>query len=52
MTTSPTLDVSISNKNYCQIAINTFQRYVNNNFEGKLFWKSIKIVFENWIKKH
>lgn len=47
MTTSLTLEIFISDKNYCQIITNIFQGYADNNLEGKLFWKNIKIDFEN-----
>lgn len=41
------LEITITDKNYCQIATNIFQRYADNNLEGKLLWESIKIDFEN-----
>lgn len=30
-------EVPISDKNYCQIAINIFQKYVEDNFKSKSF---------------
>lgn len=47
MITSPALAGPMSNKNYCQIATDTFQRYANSNLEGNLFLESIKIDFKN-----
>ena len=47
MTTLLDLKFSISDKNYCQIVINIFQKYASNNFESKFFWESIKINFKN-----
>ena len=35
MTTSPALEGPISDKNYCQIATNTFQGYVEDNLKAK-----------------
>lgn len=53
MTTSPALEVPINDKNYCQIAIDIFLGYADNNFKGKPLWESIKIGFENQTtKKH
>lgn len=42
----------MSDKNYCQITIDIFQKYADDNLESKLFWKFIKMDFENWIKKY
>lgn len=47
MTILLTLEVIMSDKNYCQIVTNAFQGYANDNFEGKPLWESIKIDFEN-----
>ncbi len=37
MTTSSILQVIITDKNYCQMALNMFQDYVEQQLEGKLF---------------
>lgn len=37
MTTLLTLKVPISDKNYCNIITNIFQRYTNDNLEDKPF---------------
>lgn len=47
MTTSFASKMPMSDNNSCQIAISKFQKYTNNNFEGKFFWESIKIDFKN-----
>lgn len=52
MTTLSTSEVPISDKNYCNIVINIFQGYTNDNLEGKPFWESIKIDFKDWTKKY
>ena len=52
MTTSSIADVILIAKDYCQIAINIVQRYVNERFIGKLFWRSMKIDFKDWTKEH
>ena len=52
MTTSPASEVPMSDKDYRQIATNTFQGYADDNFEGELLWESIKIDFEDWTKEH
>lgn len=44
-------DAIMRPKNYCHIVINTFQRYADEEFEGKLFWKALKIDFKDWTKK-
>lgn len=51
MTISPALKVLMSDKDYCKIATDIFQRYADDNLEGKLFLESIKIDFEDWTKK-
>lgn len=51
MTISSPLEVAMRAKNNNQIAIGIFQRYVDENLEGKLLWKSIKMDFKNWTKK-
>ena len=51
MTTLSTLQVTLSDKNYCQITINTFQKYVDKDFEGTHLWKTIKIDFNSGPKK-
>lgn len=50
MTISPALQIIITDKNYCQIATNMFQRYVDKHFEDKPLWKSMKIDFKYWTK--
>lgn len=52
MAISSALKVPISNQTYYQIIINIFQIYTNDNFEGKPFWKSIKMDFKNQTKKY
>ena len=47
MTISSTLDVIKNEKDYCQIATNTFQEYANEDFEGKLLEETIKINFKH-----
>ena len=37
MITSPTLQVIITDKDYHQITTNTFQRYADDDLEGKSF---------------
>ena len=51
MTTSSTLQVIITDKNYCQIALNMFQGYAEQQLEGKLLWESIKMDFKLWTKE-
>lgn len=51
MTTSSILQVIITDKNYCQMALNMFQDYVEQQLEGKLFQESIKIDFKLQTKK-
>ena len=52
MTTSSTLQIIMTDKNYHQIAINMFQGYANERFEGKFFWRFMKIDFKYWTKKY
>ena len=52
MTTSPASEAIMSDQDYRQIATDTFQRYADENLEGKPLWESIKIDFENWTKEH
>ena len=52
MTTSPALQIIMTDKDYRQIATNMFQGYVDERFEGKLLWKSMKINFKYWTKEH
>lgn len=47
MTISFTSEISISDKNYCQIAINMSQEYTDSNLENNLLWEYIKIDFED-----
>lgn len=47
MTISPTLQVIISDKDYCQITSNTSYQYANKNLKGEFFWESIKIDFKS-----
>ena len=51
MTTLPALQLIMPDKNYCQIALDMFQGYAEQELEGKVFWKSIKIDFKRWTKK-
>ena len=51
MTTSPASEVPMSDKDYRQIATNTFQGYADDNLEGKLLWESIKMDFKDWTKE-
>lgn len=44
--------VAISDKDYCQITTDIFQGYANQDFEGKLLWKSIKMKFKNQTKEY
>lgn len=48
----PILEIFMSDKKSYQILINIFQKYSDNKYKYKSFWKSIKIDFENWIKKY
>ena len=52
MTTSPALQIIITDKDYRQIATNMFQGYADERFEGKLLWRSMKIDFKYWTKEH
>lgn len=52
MTTLPTLQIILIDKNYYQIATNVFERYADKNFVGKFFWRFIKINFKYWTKKY
>ena len=52
MTTSPASEVPMSDKDYCQIATDTFQGYADDNLEGKPLWESIEMDFEDWTKEH
>ena len=52
MTSSPALEVIMSDKDYRQIATDTFQGYADEDFEGKLLWEAIKIDFEHWTKEN
>ena len=52
MTTLPTSDIILNAKDYCQIAVNLFQRYAGNCIEGKSFWRSMKIDFKHWTKEY
>ena len=42
----------MTDKNYRQFATNMFQEYVDEHFEDKLFWRSMKIDFKYWTKEH
>lgn len=37
MITSFCLEVHMNDRDYCQIAINTFQKYIDDNLDGKFF---------------
>ena len=52
MTASPASEVIMSDKDYRQIATDTFQGYADENLEGKPLWESIKTDFEDWTKEH
>ena len=52
MTILPALQIILTDKNYHQIASDMFQGYTNERFEGKFFWKSMKIDFKDWTKEH
>ena len=39
--------VFVIDKDNCTVATNIFQGYANKNFEGKVFWDSIEIDFNN-----
>lgn len=52
MTISPLPDITLSAKDYHLITIDIFQRYVDECFEGKFLWKSIKIDFKYWTKEN
>ena len=41
----------MTDKNYCQIALNIFQEYDEQELEGKLLWESIKMDFKLQTKK-
>ena len=41
----------MTNKDYCQIALNIFQKYAKQQLKGKLRWEFIKMNFKLWNKK-
>lgn len=41
----------LSNKYYCKIATNIFEKYTYLNFKDLLFWDVIYIDFEDQTKK-
>ena len=51
MTTSPAVDTILTTKDYCQITIDIFQEYSDEDFEGKHLWEVIKIDFKLWTKE-
>ena len=51
MTTSPVLQFIMTDKNYRQIALEMFQRYAEQELEGKFLWEFIKIDFKRMTKK-
>ena len=51
MTTSFALQVIMTDKDYCQIALDMFQGYAEQEFEDKVFWESIKMDFKHWTKE-
>ena len=51
MTTSSTLQIIMTDKDYRQIANNMFQGYAKQQLESKLFCKCIKIDFKLWTKE-
>ena len=52
MASSPASEVILSDKDYRQIATEMFQGYTDEDFEGKLLWKAMKIDFKNWTKEN
>ena len=52
MITSPALQIIMTDKNYCQIATDMFQRYANERFKGKFLWRALKIDFKDWTKEY
>lgn len=46
MTASPTLEVIMSDKNYCKFATNTFQKYARIDFENSHLLEVIQIDFK------
>ena len=46
MTISPASQIIMTDKEYRQIATDILQGYADERFEGKFFWKSIKIDFK------
>ena len=51
MTTLATLQLIMTDKNYHQVALDMFQRYAEQELEGKIFWESIKMNFKRWTKE-
>ena len=52
MASSPASEVILSDKDYRQIATDMFQGYADEDFEGKLLWKAMKIDIKNWTKEN
>ena len=52
MTTSPLSNVTLSTKDYRQIALNMFQKYADECFKGKFLKRSMKINFKYWTKEN
>ncbi len=52
MASLPAPDVILSAKDYCQIVIDTFQGYADEEFEGKPLWRALKIDFKGWTKEN
>ena len=46
MTTSPVSQLIMTDKDYCQIALDMIQGYAEQELEGKFFWESIKKDFK------
>ena len=51
MVSPPALEVILSDEDYRQITIDTFQEYADEDFEGKHLWRAIKIDFKLWTKE-
>lgn len=47
MTNLSILEVILNTKNHNQFDTNMFSNYINKHFEGKFFWKFIKIDLQN-----
>jgi len=52
MATSPASDIILSPEDYRRIATDMFQGYTDENFEGLLFWRAMKMDFKYWTKEN